>query len=457
MKDIASAYQEHRPYLHFTAGAGWINDPNGLVFDGSYYHLFYQYDPHSILHGPMYWGHARTKDFITWEDLPIALSPDEHGEIFSGSAVIDRENTSGFGKNGTSPMVAVFTHHKEQDGTVVQSQSLAYSLDGGLTFEKYAGNPVVTTGMADFRDPKVFWHAELKKWIMVVIGGRNTMFYTSPDLKNWTHTGTFTTPNPKPAGIWECPDLIRFDTDEGEKWVLMVSINSGSDGDFGMQYFVGDFDGRTFTSETPAEEVLMLDFGYDNYAAVTYNGIGNRTVCIGWMNCWHYGDQIPADTFRGAMTIPRELSLKKTAAGYRLYQSPVRELWNAAVPVDSLPQGPCAVKLTLNGTRNQITLRNNDNHLSIAVDEEKGTVTIDRAGCGHSELGAFFNEPRTGYFQHIQSRELLLLIDTTSVEVFAAGGALVGTVQYFTEKPFSRIEMDRLPETITYYRFNQSS
>lgn len=455
MKKAENAFNKYRPEIHFSAPKGWINDPNGLVFDGEYYHLYYQYDPDSIVHGPMHWGHARTKDFITWEHLPIALKPDENGEIFSGSMVIDTDNTSGFGKDGAAPMVAVFTHHKDTNGKIVQSQSLAYSVDGGVTFEKYSGNPVLETGMQDFRDPKVFWHPESGSWIMPVIGGRNVMLYSSVNLKQWTHTSTFTTPNPQPGGIWECPDLIRFETREGTKWVLIVSINSGADGDFGMQYFVGSFDGKTFTAETLPEEILMLDFCYDNYAAVTYNGIKDRVVCVGWMNSWYYGTKIPAEGFRGTMCFPRELDLVKTEKGYRLKQKPVRELEDRLSPCEGLTDGARAVKIELGSTAqdSSICLKNDKEELSVKINAADKSITMDRRNCGHEELGEFFLKPQTAYYDN-SCKELFLLLDTSSIELFVNGGELCGTMQYFIDSPFTKIEASSNIKDIKFYSIN---
>lgn len=347
-------------------------------------------------------------------------------------------------------MVAVFTHHLEKDGQVLQTQSLAYSLDGGVSFEKYAGNPVIDEGMRDFRDPKVFWHSKTGKWVMVVIGGRNAMFYASADFKNWTHTGTFTTPNPVPKGIWECPDLMRFDTPDGEKWVLMVSINSGEDGDFGMQYFVGSFHEGVFAAETDPQEILTLDFGYDNYAAVTYNGIPDRTVYVGWMNCWFYAEQTPAAGFRGAMSLPRELTLRKTAKGYRLYQKPVRELDERLKQENAFPGAPSLIKCRVSGYE-ELLFTNGTDTLKVVLDPERRQVSIDRSGCGHEDLGPLFYGRRTGISPEEALGEVTILLDVTSIELFCAGGGLAGTVQYFTEAPFTELRCSREDTELTFY------
>jgi len=448
--DLTQSYREYRPRLHFSVPKGWANDPNGLIFDGEFYHLYYQFYPDGTHHGPMHWGHAKSRNLISWEHLPIALYPDAHGEIFSGSIVMDVNNSSGFGRDGKAPMVAVYTYHKEHQGKTTQSQGIAYSLDGGLTFRKYENNPVLETGMADFRDPKVIWHEPTQKWIMPLVGGRNVMFYVSGNLREWEYASTFDAPAEKPRGIWECPDLHLFETDEGLKWVLIVSINSYEDMDFGMQYFVGDFDGQTFRPETPADEVLMLDFGLDHYAAVTYNGIKDRTVLLGWMNCWHYAEQIPCEGFRGSMTFPRELMLKKTNHGYRIFQSPVRELTEALIREDAFSGGPCVIKCTVTGYE-ELLFTNGTDELRIVINPERGQVCVDRSRCGHAQLGDIFSEPRCGTNRGERLDEIMILLDVTSVEVFCAGGGLAGSVQYFIDTAFREIRCGRQDTRLEFF------
>lgn len=447
-KMLLDNYREHRPILHFSVKKGWMNDPNGLIYANGYYHLYYQYYPDHIKHGPMHWGHARSKNLLNWEDLPIALYPDKNGVIFSGSIVEDGNNTAGLSKNGILPMVAVFTSHKEVDGIVNQSQSIAFSYDGGYTFEKYSGNPVLNMNMRDFRDPKVFWHQESKKWVMPLVAGRKVMFYQSMNLIDWDYLSTFETKNDLPSGIWECPDLHRIQTEDGiYKWVLIVSVNTSDESYFGMQYFVGEFDGKSFHAETPDEEVLMLDFGYDNYAAVTYNGVEDRTILLGWMNCWYYGDQIPATMFRGSMTIPRELTLKKVGNSYRIIQKPVHELYDALKTFSSdsdhteenLPQGPALIELQVSVKNEKICLTNGEDSFVIKVDTLEHKINVDRRGCGHQEIGECFTSPRFGAYFSDTTLKLTILVDVTSVEIFAADGEAVGTFQYFIDKPFTKI------------------
>jgi len=286
----APTYDEpHRPQLHFSPPANWMNDPNGMVFFEGEYHLFYQYYPDSTVWGPMHWGHAITKDLIHWEHLPIALYPDEKGLIFSGSAVVDWDNTSGFGQGGEPPLVAIFTYHNmagEQSGANdFQSQAIAYSNDRGRTWTKYAGNPVVANpGIRDFRDPKVIWDQDTKQWVMVFAAYDHVKFYTSPDLKNWQYLSDFGQKWGTHGGVWECPDLFpQVDSGTGnKKWVLLVSVNPGSpNGGSGTQYFIGEFDGKQFhldqefithlgtRREVVPTGVVLADFenGYGDWVA----------------------------------------------------------------------------------------------------------------------------------------------------------------------------------------------
>ena len=274
----------YRPSFHFTPKNNWMNDPNGMFFFNDTYHLYFQYYPEGNKWGPMHWGHATSQDMIRWEEQPIALYPDEMGYIFSGSAVVDRNNTSGFGKNGITPIVAIFTHHnmdKERAEQVdVETQSIAYSLDEGMTWTKYAGNPVIENpNIRDFRDPKVIWDDQTNQWILTLAAHDNVRFYSSPNLKDWTFLSDFGLGLGHHGGVWECPDLFPLKIkDSGEtKWVLLVSINPGGpNGGSATQYFIGDFDGKNFimdsefASELAAKNNFWIDFGRDNYAGVTW-------------------------------------------------------------------------------------------------------------------------------------------------------------------------------------------
>jgi fructan beta-fructosidase len=316
-----------RPKYHFTPPANWMNDPNGLVYYQGEYHLFYQYHPESDLWGPMHWGHAVSHDLVHWEHLPVALYPDENGMIFSGSAVIDRMNTAGF---GTDTMVSVFTHHKED----IQSQSIAYSHDAGRTWRKSELNPILFApeGLRDFRDPKVFWYGvpEQGHWVMCLAARDRILFYTSPDLLHWTVSGQLGPGYGTTAGVWETPELFELRVDDtGEtRWILTVGVQEGSPaGGSGTQYFVGTFDGQTFISENPKETTWWADFGADYYAAQSWNDEPTeRRLMLGWMNNWDYARLIPSSNWRGTFTLIRELSLSRTEDGIRLVQNPIPEM-----------------------------------------------------------------------------------------------------------------------------------
>jgi len=319
---MQSVYKTRRPVCHFTPPEYWLNDPNGLVYHAGEYHLFYQHHPHSLNWGPMHWGHAVSHDLLNWEHLPIALHPDEHGMIFSGSAVIDKQNTAGFGQNA---MVVVFTHHHER----TESQSIAYSLDNGRTWTKYAGNPVIPAPNppGDFRDPKVFWHHD--HWVMLLSAGRVVLIYTSPNLLDWKQTDRFTSGSDD-GSIWETPDLFQLSIEGTNEScsVLTLGINAGTLSDqTGTQYVIGQFDGERFTPDTNPATPLWADYGPDFYASQTWNDEPHgRRICIAWMNNWCYSANTPADDWRGTMTLPRQFTLVQTDKGIRLSQNPIPEM-----------------------------------------------------------------------------------------------------------------------------------
>jgi len=317
--------QPYRNQVHFSPRQNWTNDPNGLVFYEGEYHLFFQHNPLGIRWGHMTWGHAVSPDLMHWKELSPAITEDTV-MAFSGSVVVDERNTSGFGRDGKVPLVAVYTGHREGN----QSQFLAYSLDKGRTWAKYTGNPVLDRNQKDFRDPNVFWHEPSGQWIMSVVlpQEQRALFYGSPNLKNWTELGDFAVPN-KALGIWECPAMMPVPI-EGDstgnriKWVMLMSVSDGAPaGGSGMQYFVGDFDGKRFVLQDTVTR--FLDYGKDYYAAIQINNL-DRPVTIGWMNNWQYANDIPTSPFRGAMTMPRELSLRKLPTGYVLHQTLAREV-----------------------------------------------------------------------------------------------------------------------------------
>ncbi len=278
----------------------------------------------------MHWGHAVSKDMLHWEHKPIALYPDENGDIFSGSAVVDVNNTSGFGTKDNPALVAIFTYHDmegEQAGrTDFQTQGIAYSLDNGDSWIKYEGNPVIgNPGIKDFRDPKVFWNEKAELWTMLVVAGDHLQIWHSANLKDWEYVSEFGKNQGAHGGVWECPDLfpLQVDGTDEVKWVLLISINPGApNGGNGTQYFIGDFDGKSFTSEQA--ENKWVDLGRDNYAGVTYNNTPNKErIFIGWMSNWDYARDTPTEKWRSASTVPRTLSLRKINGQYELLNYPL--------------------------------------------------------------------------------------------------------------------------------------
>jgi fructan beta-fructosidase len=328
--------EKYRPQYHFSPEINWTNDPNGLVFFNNEYHIYYQYNPYANRWGHMSWGHATSKDLIHWEHQPIAIAEYTQADgdsvmIFSGSAVADVSNTSGF-FDGNGGMVAIYTSHVHRKGEQLrQHQSIAYSSDNGKSYTRFDGNPVIDINKKDFRDPKVIWYEPQKKWVMTAVlpSEFKAQLYESKDLKSWTFMSDFG-PLGDTAKIWECPDLVELPVEgtNEKKWMLIIS-NSHPQGPtyVGMQYFVGDFDGTKFTADNPAQYPLYIDYGKDFYAAVTYNNAPNdRKILLGWANNWAYAQDIPTSPWKSAMSLPRELSLFKTAEGLRLRQKPITEI-----------------------------------------------------------------------------------------------------------------------------------
>ena len=474
-------HEMHRPQLHFSPKAKWINDPNGMVYHNGIYHLFFQYYPDSTIWGPMHWGHATSTDLILWQEQPIALYPDSLGYIFSGSAVADINNTSGFGKDGKVPLVAIFTHHDpagEKAGkNNYQNQSIAYSLDEGKTWTKYSANPVLKNpGIRDFRDPKVSWHEGSKKWIMTLATLDRITFYSSPNLKDWTKESEFGKEVGAHGGVWECPDLFLLDYKGQKVWVLIVSINPGGpNGGSATQYFTGEFDGKTFTPYQT--DTRWIDYGTDNYAGITWSNTGDRKVFLGWMNNWQYANIVPTEKWRGAMTIPRDLGLEKAGEKYFVVSRPVKELTSletnsitlkniAATNYDLTKKagklrGPSVVKLLSDKIKSfTITLSNDAGEkVIIGYDQAANNYFIDRTQSGKVS----FEKGFAG--KHVAPRliadekfDLTLIIDNASVELFADNGLTVMTEIFFPNKPYNQIHIqstDKLViKKLKYIRLN---
>ncbi|MDR0266245.1 MAG: glycoside hydrolase family 32 protein [Sphingobacterium sp.] len=450
--------EKYRPIYHFTPKHGWMNDPNGMVYLNGNYHLFFQHNPEKPVWGPMHWGHAISKDLIHWDEQKIALYPDSLGTIFSGSAVIDKDNTAGFGKGA---MVAIFTHHNhaEEDRKtgLHQNQSLAYSLDNGGSWTKYRGNPVLPNpGIWDFRDPKVMWFEQTKSWIMTLATKDCITFYSSRDLKTWKKESEFGKQVGAHGGVWECPDLIPMNYKGSTKWVLLVSINPGGpNGGSVTQYFVGDFDGHQF--RTADTKIKWLDWGPDNYAGVTWSNLGDRHLMIGWMSNWQYANVVPTNRWRSASTIPRTLALEKVGQSLYVSSTASKEIESAFRPLKKYSTGgnkeltiaeniPQAYRLDINKLKRQsfkVILSNEvGEELVIGYRQDKNEYYIDRAKSGEVSFNAEF--PKTAFAERLSDNStvsLNLYVDVSSVELFADGGLTTMTSLFFPKKPMSQIRV----------------
>ena len=450
--------EQYRPQFHFSPATNWCNDPNGLVYNNGIYHLFYQHNPFGNRWGHMTWAHATSKDLIHWKHLPIAI-PEENGiMIFSGTCVVDKNNTSGFGKDGKIPMVAVYTGHIENKN---QSQHIAYSLDDGITWTKYANNPVLDLHKVDFRDPKIFWYEPKKYWVMNVMlpVEHKVQFYSSTNLKDWKHLSDFG-PVGDTSGVWECPDLTAVPvegTPGKKKWLLQMSMNAA------MQYFVGEFDGEKFINENPLNNIYRPDYGPDYYAAIAYNQLpaAHLPTAIGWVNNWNYANDIPTTPWKSAMSIPRTLSVKKNGNEWILVQKPIvaanslrKEIYKSAVvivenknilPVKSkqfelqadiepATDAICGLKLAAG----------NNNYFEIGYNAATRSFYIDRSKTGKDDFNDNFKKlSRFEKTIALKNNKIHLQVfyDNSIAEIFVNGGEAVFTVQLFPDTGNAGIEL----------------
>lgn len=452
-------HEPYRPQIHFSPQAHWMNDPNGLVYFEGTYHLFFQYYPDSTVWGPMHWGHAVSKDLVHWKQMPIALYPDSLGYIFSGSAVVDKSNTSGFGANGKIPLIAIYTQHDpkgEKSGSShFQNQSIAYSLDGGINWTKYPNNPVLKTpGLKDFRDPKISWYPEQKKWIMTLAAGDRIIFYSSVNLVAWTKESEFGTAIGAHGGVWECPDLISFNVDGKKIWLLIVNINPGGiQGGSGTQYFTGDFDGHSFTSRDT--ETRWADYGPDNYAGVTFSNTGEDKIFLGWMSNWLYGSRVPTVKWRSAMTFPRILGLKKSGESYYTTMMPVSAIEKLVTKTktynyDSTENGisltgPSRIELNIPDLHSFSFIFSNQSGQSLKAgyDEEKNSFFIDRTMAGNSGFASQFAAIHYGpRIAHSNDSKIIMILDNSSLELFADQGLTTMTEIFFPDQPFNSVQQE---------------
>lgn len=462
-----SFFQEaFRPQFHFSPKDSWMNDPNGMVYHQGIYHLFFQYYPEDIVWGPMHWGHATSKDLIHWDHEPIKLFPDENGYIFSGSAVVDHKNTSGLGSPENPPLVAIFTYHdpkgEKEKRIDFQTQGIAFSLDNGKSWTKYKNNPVLMNpGIMDFRDPKVFWHTETEKWIMALAVKDHAEFYASPDLINWSKLSEFGKTSGAHGGVWECPDLfpLKVEGTNIQKWMLLISINPGGpNGGSATQYFVGDFDGKTFVADH--SDTKWMDYGADNYAGVTYSNYPDgKKILIGWMSNWNYAQKTPTKKWRSAMTLPRELSLVREQDQYWLKSKLISnfdQLTENLLHEDSVdlespyhlkdqPIQASEIKFNTRLSENLSFKFHNDVNeaLVFSIDPQTNQMILDRRKSGKTDFSDnFADKIHTLPFSDAEKEaDVRIIIDRSSIEIFVDDGKYVMTEQVFPNAPYTGIEI----------------
>ena len=469
--------EKYRPVYHHTPPYGWMNDANGLFYKDGVYHLYYQYNPYACVWGNMHWGHSTSTDMVHWEHQPVALYRDGYGHIFSGSSVVDTDNTAGF---GAGAVVAFYTSYNTER-EYIQTQCLAYSLDDGMTFAKYEGNPVLVPfdGIKDFRDPKVFWYGPESKWIMIVSADREMRFYSSKNLKEWEYMSAWGEGYGVQPRQFECPDFFQLTTAEGEtKWVMIVNVNPGCFfGGSATQYFVGEFDGREFTCDSPKETVKWLDWGKDHYATVCFSNTGDRVIAVPWMSNWQYGTIVPTRYFRSANAIPRQLGLFNDGGEYYVSAYPVAELSNLEKEPRTL-NGVTATRLfdTTDGAyeldlelmvpaagRSGFRLTNAAGDVvDMYFDSALQRFVLDRTKSGIVDFGERsttheienHDRRKTNSMDYINdfalatwapvavkgAHRMKILYDLTSLEVFIDGGRVVMTDLVFPNEPYDRLE-----------------
>ena len=428
--------EKFRPAYHHSPAYGWMNDPNGLFYKDGVWHLYYQWNPYGSQWENMTWGHSTSTDGLHWTPQPTAIEADALGAIFSGCCVVDKNNTAGFG-NGA--IVAYYTSAGAR-----QTQSMAYSVDGGQTFTKYAGNPVIVSDVPDFRDPHIFWNEEAGFWNMVLASGQEMSIYSSKDLKQWKHESNFGLTYGNHSGVWECPDLMKLPVDgTGEqKWMLICNINPG--GPFGgsaTQYFIGQFDGHQFVCEDQPEETKWMDYGKDHYATVTFdNAPDGRRVAIAWMSNWQYANQVPTMQYRSSNSILRDLSLYQYEGETYCAVRPAKEMDAARGKKIARPTDRCEIVVTLKGDA-RITLSNGSKErVVLDYDADMASLDLDRRHSGQCSFSDAFPTVVTAPV-HGSLRTLRIFIDKSSIEVFDADGRLSMTNLVFPSSPYNRISV----------------
>lgn len=452
--------EKFRPVYHHTPVYGWMNDPNGMFYKDGVYHLYFQYNPYGSVWGNMHWGHSTSTDLMHWKFEGCAIVPDAWGAIFSGSCVVDHNNTAGFGKDA---VIAFYTSAKASPWGDVQSQSMAYSLDNGKTFTKYEGNPILTSSEKDFRDPKVFWYAPGKHWVMMLAVGQHMEIYSSVNLKEWKKESEFGAMQGAHGGVWECPDLVEIPVEgtREKKWVLICNLNPG--GPFGgsaAQYFVGSFDGKKFVNESPTQTKWM-DWGKDNYATVTWNNAPDgRCIALGWMSNWQYANNVPTRQYRSANTLARDLTLYREGQELYLKSTPSSEVKKARGKKVSIPsfkvsekhemvnlfeekQGAYEVEIVIqNAGASKIAfclLNDKGEKVSMYYDLNRKQFVMDRSESGKVDFSKDFPAVTVAPVNVDKELTLRLFVDRSSIEAFGEDGKFVMTNLVFPSQPYVKM------------------
>lgn len=452
--------ESFRPVYHHTPAYGWMNDPNGMFYKDGVYHLYFQYNPYGSVWGNMHWGHSTSTDLMHWKFEGCAIVPDAWGAIFSGSCVVDHENTAGFGKEA---VVAFYTSAKSTPWGDIQMQSMAYSLDNGKTFTKYEGNPILTSSEKDFRDPKVFWYAPGKHWVMILAVGQHMEIYSSVNLKEWKKESEFGAMQGAHGGVWECPDLVEIPVEgtREKKWVLICNLNPG--GPFGgsaAQYFVGSFDGKKFVNESPTQTKWM-DWGKDNYATVTWNNAPDgRCIALGWMSNWQYANNVPTRQYRSANTLARDLTLYREGQELYLKSTPSSEVKKARGKKVSIPsfkvsekhemvnlfeekQGAYEVEIVIQNTgASKIAfclLNDKGEKVSMYYDLNRKQFVMDRSESGTVDFSKDFPAVTVAPANVDKELTLRLFVDRSSIEAFGEDGKFVMTNLVFPSQPYVKM------------------
>lgn len=456
----SSNRETYRPVYHHTPVYGWMNDPNGMFYKDGVYHLYFQYNPYGSMWANMTWGHSTSTDLTHWTYEGTAIVPDAWGAIFSGSCVVDKDNTAGFGKGA---VVAFYTSAKSTPWGDVQSQSMAYSLDNGKTFIKYGHNPILTSTERDFRDPKVFWYAPGKHWVMMLAVGQEMQIYSSGNLKEWKKESSFGAMQGAHGGVWECPDLVEVAVEgsKEKKWVLICNLNPG--GPFGgsaAQYFVGSFDGKKFVNESPTQ-TKWLDWGKDNYATVTWsNAPAGRCIALGWMSNWQYANNVPTTQYRSANTLARDLTLYRAGGELYLKSKPSPEIKKARAEEKKIStfevkgnyevaslladnKGAYEIEMTIENkgtSKIDFSLMNEKGEkVAMYYDVVRKQFVMDRSASGIVGFSRDFPAVTVAPVRNTDQIHLRLFIDRSSVEAFGEDGEYVMTNLVFPAEPYNRM------------------